>query len=57
MKKLVIVSFVLLLSLASCAKRYTCPTYLKDNTSNEDVRVQNDLPTEEDAKKLEESRN
>lgn len=55
MKKLIIISSVLLLSLSSCAKRYTCPTYLQDNPATEDVRVSNDAPQDQAGQKMEES--
>lgn len=39
MKKLLAVALFSTLFLASCAKRYTCPTYLQNDTQEEDVRV------------------
>lgn len=42
MKRIAILLVLLgMLGMASCAKRYTCPTYLKDNTEDKDTRVDN----------------
>lgn len=50
MKKIILSLTVLtLLIFSSCARRYTCPTYLKNNDENKNVRVENTLPDEEKA--------
>ena len=41
MKKLLIVLFIASLGLASCGKRYTCPTYLKNDEVQKEIRVDN----------------
>ena len=41
MKKLLIVLVVAGFSLSSCTKHYTCPTYLKDNPTQKDIKVDN----------------
>lgn len=39
MKKLVLLAFVAIISLASCGRRYTCPTYLKNEDTQKNIRV------------------
>ena len=41
MKKVIVVLFVVLVGLSSCGRRYTCPTYLKNENEKEDVRAKN----------------
>ncbi len=39
MKKLVVLAFVAIIGLSSCGRRYTCPTYLKNDDANKNMRV------------------
>jgi hypothetical protein len=39
MKRIVIIGFIAIIGLASCGRRYTCPTYLKNDT-DKNMRVQ-----------------
>ena len=41
MKKIIAIAFVAMIGFSSCAKRYTCPTYLKNDEVQEDIRVKN----------------
>ncbi len=50
MKKLAIVSVIAILGLSSCAKRYTCPTYLKNEDKQEDVWGKNNQELKEETK-------
>jgi predicted small lipoprotein YifL len=39
MKKLILVLLVALIGFSACGRRYTCPTYLKSNEENKDVKA------------------
>lgn len=41
MKKIIAFAFVAMIGFSSCAKRYTCPTYLKNEEIQEDIQVKN----------------
>lgn len=51
MKKLIILAFVSGLLFTSCTKRYTCPTYLKNDDLKKEAEVNNEQPTFESAEK------
>lgn len=41
MKKFTLILMLALIGFSSCGRRYTCPTYLKNEDAKKDVRAKN----------------
>jgi hypothetical protein len=49
-KSLVALALVVLIGFSACGRRYTCPTYLKNDTNSKDIRVKVENKQKDSAK-------